>query len=171
MLKAVRMPCTQAHMHPYSANLANARALESGLLWLMLTAVCLRFLIYAALPFTLARDRAAASNPEPDPCGNVAGAAADLDAAADAGGGWPCAEAAKVAPTGAVAQEAPLAGAPKGKVRAASTELAAVEAGEWAGRADRSPAYLDGVRRTTERESAEIARRRVESHAHASVGK
>jgi len=151
------MPCTQAHMHPYSANLANARALESGLLWLMLTAVCLRFLIYAALPFTLARDRAAAADSDPPPRGDVAGAAADLDAAADAGGGWPCAEAAKVAPTGAEAQEAPPAGAPKGKVRAASTELAAVEAGEWAGRADSSPAYPDGARRSTERVPAKIA--------------
>ena len=121
-------------MHPYSANLVNARALESGLLWLMLTAVCLRFLIYAALPFTLARDRAAAADPDPDPRGDVAGAAADLDAAADAGGGWPCAEAAKVAPTGAEAQEASPADASEGKVRAASTELAAVESGKWASR-------------------------------------
>lgn len=121
-------------MHPYSSNLANARALESGLLWLMLAAVCLRFLIYAALPFTLPRDRAAALDPDPDPHGDVAGAAADLDAAADAGGGWPCAEAAKVAPTGAEAQEASSADAPEGKVRAASTELAAGEAGKWASR-------------------------------------
>ncbi|KAK9846327.1 hypothetical protein WJX81_001569 [Elliptochloris bilobata] len=73
----------QAHASPYAGNLNNAHALESGLLWLMLVAVCLRFLIYAALPFTLPRDRAAAADPNPlgDP---VSGAAADLDKAAGA---------------------------------------------------------------------------------------
>ena len=72
----------QMHASPYARNLANARALESGLLWLMLTAICLRFLIYGLLPFTLSRDRAAAATLRPG--SRVGAAVADLDAAAGA---------------------------------------------------------------------------------------
>ena len=103
---------------PYARNLANARALESGLLWLMLTAICLRFLIYGLLPFTLPRDRAAAANLKPGSA--VGAAAADLDTAAGA-------------PDQAHgAGDAGKAENPGVKVRA-STELAAAEAGQWRG--------------------------------------
>ena len=84
----------------------------------MLTAICLRFLIYGLLPFTLPRDRAAAATLKPG--SRVGAAAADLDAVA-----------------GAPDQAHAAAGArkaenPEVKLRA-STELAAAEAGQWRG--------------------------------------
>ena len=83
----------------------------------MLTAICLRFLIYSLLPFTLPRDRAAAATLRPG--SRVGAAAADLDAAA----GAPAAHAAG----GAWNAENP------GVKLRASTELAAAEAGQWRG--------------------------------------
>ena len=106
------------HANPYAANLANAKALESGLLWLMLTAICLRFLIYGILPFTLARDRAAAANLKP--CSPIGAAAADLDAAAGAPDQTHTAD----------DREGPKH--VEVKLRA-STELAAAEVGQWRG--------------------------------------
>ena len=104
----------QMHASPYARNLANARALESGLLWLMLTAICLRFLIYGLLPFTLPRDRAAAATLRPG--SRIGAAVADLDATAGA-------------PDQAhAAGDAGKAENPGVKLRA-STELAAAEAG------------------------------------------
>ena len=118
------------HASPYAGNLANARALESGLLWLMLTAICLRFLIYGILPFTLPRDRAAAANLKSR--SPVGAAAADLDAAAGA-------------PDQARKADDAEKAEPLGVKLRASTELAAAEAGQWRGRGKGRPGLPDSA--------------------------